>query len=1140
MGDGNPNLSGIIRIVSSILLDPSISLIKDKYHLFKGVKEQVEKLSSNLSAIEAVLQIAEQKQLEESHYRDWLRKLQGAVWDAEDVLDTFRTDAFLWKRKQEVLCFHPPFSLSKTSYKYDAALRIKEVSSKLGRIADERKNFSLEFNVDGGNARKDTPICLSLETEFFGRADDKERIVNLLISDESEKQGKVSLIPIVGMGGIGKTTLARVVYNDSRVEKHFEFRMWVYVSPHFNLTQILREMMESYSKTSLPSNLSSSLVESQFRAFLPGKRFFLVLDDVWSVDYNKDWEPLLQFLEMGEKGSKVLLTTRNEKVAEIACTKSPHILECLPEYECWSLFNNGFRSGNMSSLVQEQLEDVGKKIVRRCDGLPLAVKAMRNLLRGNVEKSKWQKVMNSSTRELEDSYSLNILPTLKLSYNHLPSHLKQCFAICSIFPKAYAFYKEELVKLWMAQGFVQSSQLDRAEKIGIEYFDELLARSFFQVLNIDGKVQYRMHDFIHDLAQSVSSTYCCQVKDFRSSSFSEEHRHMSLLCHDVEQSLLKIVDSSSKLRTLLLPGDHVKDFGQALGKVFHSLKYIRMLDLSSSLILELPSSIEEMKLLRYLDISKTEIKVLPDSICNLSNIQTLKLLGCPRLFALPKDLRKLVNLHYLELDEIFWFHCKALPPGMGKLTNLHNLSAFQVGCKTGYGIEELKDMAYLRGTLHISMLENAVNAKEARLSEKESLQKLIFEWSNGDFSSYDEAAEERILEDLLPHSNIKELQLWNYKGTRFPTWMRDGLLQNLVTAALKHCTKSITLTLGQLPLLEALNVKGLQELEAWPNMQYPSLRRLKICDCPKLRKLPDIFDKLEILTIKKCNALKVLPVTPSLESLVFVDNPSLEDWNEVTVSEGERFSLSKLAELKIVNCPKLKGLPQNFSPQKLEISNCELLTTLPSTEHAQNLQCLALDSYSDGTLLRAVPNTSSLYSLIISNIENLVSFPKWPHLPELKALYIHSCKELMSLSQDERPLRSLSSLKLLSIKECPKLVKLPAEGLPSSLECLSINSCAGLKSLVPKDILKSLTSLKDLYIQDCPLIDSFPEDGLPESLQHLHIKDCPLLTKRCQRENGVGPEWPKIMHISDLEIDSTKISTSHSAPWYCHFICGGG
>ncbi|XP_062172112.1 putative disease resistance protein RGA3 [Alnus glutinosa] len=635
-----------------------------------------------------------------------------------------------------------------------------------------------------------------------------------------------------------------------------------------------------------------------------------------------------------------------------------------------------------------------------------------------------------------------------------------------------------------------------------------------------------MHDLIHDLAQSISSPNCCQVKGNELYSFSEQSRHVSLLGKDVEQPMLEIVNNAKKLRTLLLPSGHLKTFGQALDKVFRTLQFIRGLDLSSSQISKLPDSIEELKLLRYLNLSRTEISVLPNSICNLFNLQTLKLLGCAWLSALPKDLGNLVNLQHLELDAMFWFKLSMLPPNMGNLTSLHNLPVFQVGDKNGYGVEQLEKMAYLSGKLHISNLENAVNARDAKLNEKKSLVKLVFEWSDRVVNTQDEATESSLLEDLQPHSNIRELQIIRYRGNEFPAWIQEGRLQNLVSLTLNGCIKCKTLALGQLPKLQALYIKGMQELEKWTEVEIcHSLSSLKLSNCPDLRELPSIFPNLQVLKIKSCNSLRALPVTPFLHFLILIDNLILEDWNEVNlVLEDTPFI--NLIELKVTGCPKLQALPEIFFPQKLEISRCDLLTTLPPPPHAQHLQHLAVDGCHDGALVRAIPDTSSLYSLVVSSISNISSLPKWPQLPGLKASFIHDCKDLMSLSNgEEGSLRTLTSLNLLSIRNCQMLETLN-EDLPTSLECLSITSCPLLKSFS----LENLPSLKDLYIEDCPMLQSLPEDGLPNSLKHLQIKTCPLLTEQCQREGGGGPDWPKIAEIPDLDIDSHIVIPSTSVP----------
>ncbi|KAK4593726.1 hypothetical protein RGQ29_017722 [Quercus rubra] len=1126
--------SYVIKPIVDIILKSTTSLIQEEFCQVLGIMEDIKDLESKLTSIQGVIEDAENKQVNDPHLKDWLRKLQEAAFDAEDTLDILTTEASLWKQRQKEDTIQLPLSNTKISYN-DAVHNIKKISETFGRIAKEMEGFLLDIKVTGGEIESPNYTGYFVDkSDVVGREDDKERITHMLLSNEFDKEGDVSVIPIIGMGGLGKTTLAQLVFNENSVTGHFESRMWVCVTVQFDLTRILKEMIQFHSKMKLDDS-STSHLQSQLLEYLAGQRFLLVLDDVWTVDYLK-WKPLKDLLKQGAKGSRVLVTSRITKVKDIIGTQHPHLLGYLPEGECWSLFAKiVFQGESLSSQRPKVLEDIGRQIVRKCKGLPLAVKAMGGLLRGCVDDvKKWQKIQSSEIWEIEDQNSRNdkpkILAILKLSYDHLPSHLKRCFSYCSLFPKAYVFHKEELVKLWLAQRFIQTQEQGMDEEIGIAYFDELLVRCFFQVSVIDNKEIFIMHDLIHDLALSVSSPNCCLINDNESYSFSEQSHHVSLLGKDVEQPMLTIVENARKLRSLLFPSHYLKNFGQALDRAFRTMRYLRTLDLSSSMILELPSSIDELKLLRYLDLSRTEIKFLPNSICNLYNLETLKLLGCPWLFKLPKDLGNLVNLRHMELEDLFWSKFSVLPPKVGNLTRLQDWHAFRVGNKIGYRIEELKNMAYLSGTLHISQLEDVVNVVEAKMNEKKYLRKLVFEWSDRVVNTHDDATEKIVLEGLQPHSNLKELQICHYMGNEFPAWMREGRLQNLVSVTLNDCTNCKTLTLGELPNLQVLCVKGMQELEKWPEVRCPSLSRLKFSNCPKLRELPNCFPKLRTLKIKSCKSLRALPVARNLMFLTLIDNLILEDWSEVVTAwepmSGSRFNL---LELNVTSCPKLQTLPIDFAPQKLEISGCELLVALPQPHFAERLQHLALDACLDGTLVRAIPNTSSLYSLVISGVSNLTSLPQWPQLPGLKALHIRDCKDLMSLSESkEASLSTLLSLTLLSIRNCPMLVKLTEE-LPATLECLSIGSCPFLQSLGPKEILKSLPSLKDLYIEDCPMLQSLPEDGLPSSLQHLQIQRCPLLTERCQMEEGGGggPDRPKVMHIPDLEIDfPTASSTS--------------
>ena len=262
---------------------------------------------------------------------------------------------------------------------------------------------------------------------------------------------------------------------------------------------------------------------------------------------------------------------------------------------------------------------------------------------------------------------------------------------------------------------------------------------------------------------------------------------------------------------------------------------------------------------------------------------------------------------------------------------------------------------------------------------------------------------------------------------------------------------------------------------------------------------------------------------PSLMFLRLIDNAMLKDLDEAWVGgHGVVFIIrgffEYLLELQIINCPRLEELSQVFAPQKLEISGCSSLRTLPHPHNSQRLQCLELDKCIGPSMIEAIPSTSSLYSLVISNLRYMYSLPQFPHLPGLKALYINSCQDLVSLSYPDGLLEHLPSLKLLSISGCRKLLTFTVKDLPTSIEWLSIKDCSELRSFHPRNCLASLTSLKDLYLEDCPKLVLLPEDGLPANLQHLSIRGCPLLTQKCS-EHTSGKYWPMIRHIADLEID---------------------
>ncbi|XP_034709945.1 putative disease resistance protein RGA4 isoform X8 [Vitis riparia] len=1104
----------LVRLTSSIAR--LIPLLVKGILWLRAFKDDLEKLLRTSRIIQDILTNMDEEQLDLDVMQNWIKDLKDAAYDAEDLVDRLATEAY---PRQHQVSLPRGMDFRKISSQFNT----KKLNERFDHIRKNAKFIRCVVPTEGGRTSIPVPQEMSTDmTTIVGREADTKKIVDMLLDRKYDTEFGIPVIRIVGMTGKGKTAVAQLVYLHARVVKRFkENRIWVCVTVNFDLSRILRDIMMRSNPNINHTNSSLNQLCEDFQKFVRGKCFLLVLDDVWT-DNDEEWKRLLYLLREGAKQSRVLATSQKTEVCHVQYMQITHNLNFLSYDDCWSLFQ---RTAFGQDDCPSQLVESGTRIVRKCQNLPLAVKAMASFLGRNLDPKKWRRISELDIWEAEKgeskSTSPSIFPAMKVSYNHLPSHLKPLFCYCSIFPKGYSFDKKELVQLWIAEDLIQFQGQKRIEEIAGEYFNELLTRSFFQSPDVDRK-RYWMHDLFHNLAQSISGPYYCLVKEDNTQyDFSEQTHHVSLMCRNVEKPVLDVIDKSKKVRTLLLPSNYLTDFGQALDKRFGRMKYIRVLDLSSSTILAVPNSIQELKLLRYLNLSKTEIRSLPAFLCKLHNLQTLLLLGCVFLSKLPKNIAKLINLRHLELDEVFWHKTTKLPPRIGSLTSLQNLHAFPVRCGDGYGIKELKGMAKLTGSLRISNLENAVKAGEAKLNEKESLDKLVLEWSSRIAPPLDEAAEVKVLEDLRPHSDLKELHISNFWGTTFPLWMTDGQLQNLVTVSLKYCERCKALSLGALPHLQKLNIKGMQELqELKQSGEYPSLASLKISNCPKLTKLPSHFRKLEDVKIKGCNSLKVLAVTPFLKVLVLVDNIVLEDLNEANCS------FSSLLELKIYGCPKLETLPQTFTPKKVEIGGCKLLRALPAPESCQQLQHLLLDECEDGTLVGTIPKTSSLNSLVISNISKAVSFPKWPHLPGLKALHILHCKDLVYFSQEASPFPSLTSLKFLSIRWCSQLVTLPDKGLPKSLECLSLASCHNLQSLGPDDALKSLTSLKDLYIKDCPKLSSLPEEGVSISLQHLVIQGCPILVERCTEDDGGGPDWGKIKDITDREIGSTEVSSS--------------
>ena len=1088
-----------------------------EYRMLGGTEKEMSQLRSILLTIQDVLEEAEDQQLRNKTVKNWLMKLKDAAYDADDLLDEYMMEALEYEVGADdnmkfkdcminMVCNF--FSRSNPFiFHYKMKCRLKQIGERLNSIANERSKFHLKnSNVNqtyqsSGRLQSDSFL---LESDVCGRDRDREEIIKLL-TDNSH--GDVSVIPIVGIGGLGKTTLAKLAYNDKRADKHFQQRIWVCVSEDFDVKRIMRAILESATGNTCHLQ-EMEVIQQRIRELVMGKRFLLVLDDVWSDDHDK-WERLKNSVRHGSEGSKILVTTRSEKVALIMGTISPYYLKGLPEDDCWSLFEQ--RAFKLGVPKEASIVAIGNDIVKKCRGVPLAAKTLGSLMCFKREKSEWVDVKDSEIWNLLGGEN-GILQVLRLSYDDLPSRLKQCFAYCSIFPKDYCIEKENLVQLWMAEGFLPSSGRKAPEEVGNEYFNELLWRSFFENVTKDSDgniVKCGMHHLFHDLARSVSGSDCSAVEVGRQVSIPAATRHISMVCKEREFVIPKSLLNAGKVRSfLLLVG------WQKIPKVSHnfisSFKSLRALDISSTRAKKLSKSIGALKHLRYLNLSGARIKKLPSSICGLLYLQTLILKHCDLLEMLPKDLRKLIFLRHLNI-----YACRSLvklPNGIGKLISLQTLPIFIVGRGTASSIAELQGLD-LHGELMIKNLENVINkrcARAANLKEKRNLRSLKLLWEHVDEANVREHVE-LVIEGLQPSSDLKKLHVENYMGANFPCWLMNSSLSNLTELSLIRCQRCV-----QLPPLEKLSVLEVLSIDGMDATRY-------ISDDSRTNDGVVDYASLKHLTLKNM--------------------PSLLGWSEME----ERYLFSNLKKLTIVDCPNMTDFPNLPSVESLELNDCNIqllrmamvstslsnliisgfleLVALPVGLLRNKMHLLSLE-IKDCPKLRSLSGEleglCSLQKLTISNCDKLESFLESGSLKSLISLSIHGCHSLESLP--EAGIGDLKSLQNLSLSNCENLMGLPETmQLLTGLQILSISSCSKLDTL--PEWLGNLVSLQELELWYCENLLRLPDSMVRlTSLQFLSIWGCPHLEIRCIKEEG--NDWHKIQHVPYIKIHGPYIQAA--------------
>lgn len=1052
-----------------------ISPLVQRFLFGDDVPQLLEDMRGVLLTVKAVLDDAEEKQIISPSVTNWVNELKDAAYQVEDLLDETETkrleleliaqNMFKGKTMIEIEKQKERFQVTKENL-------LKEMVEKLKNLAGARDLLNLKASVRQKPPTMYPTTSLPDEYEVIGRDKDIKELKSLLAGNA--QQNKIQVIAIVGLGGVGKTRIAQLLWEEVQKEE-FQLKAWAYVSKGSDVVDVTVTILQSFnlfkSEVRDLNILQLGLVKT-----LKGQKFLLVLDNIWDDDYLNCWELLSRPLRAGKSGSRIIVTTRNQNVASKMGADVTYPLLPLSFEACWSLFEKHAFQGNPRDYPG--LKTIGEKIVKKCDGLPLAAKTLGGILRPKLEDEEWRKILDSKIWDV--AYS-NILPALVLSYYDLPGHLKKCFAYCSIFPKGYKIEKYKLVLLWMAQGFLeQTNGSDTMEKVGEEYGCELLSRSLFQ--SSGNGLCFVMHDLINDLAQFASGKFCCKFENGKTHANWEKARHFAFLMkkYDGPETFVDIITTATPLRTLLPvsflnPSTHSSLDPTSMKELLKKMKWLRVLSFSRYGIYTLPESLGKLIHLRYLDFSHMLIANLPESTCSLYNLQTLLLSSCPNLTALPAKIGDLTNLRHLDVSET---KLTEIPIGIERLTSLQVLINFVVSTGSGSKMGELFELSHLR-MLSISSMERVVDAKNASnadLGSKRHLEELGLKWNSD--TGVQSAPE--VFQNLRPHKNLKKLTVENYGGTAFPNWLGDAVFSNMVSLTLLDCKDCVSLpSLGKLSSLQELHIKNMARLERLGNEFYGN------------------------------NNFESRPFK-SLKTLRFENLQQWVHWESFR-SEGEAFP--SLQELHIKKCPQLIGsIPAQLrSLMKLKVFHCERLQTLSTglytlLNYFQVEGCQSLLSLSIQESHTCLP---CLQKLKLSDCPSLSQFSKRNFSPNLKSLIITNCKNLTP--QEDWGLLQMKWLTHFEIEGgCSNMLSFPEEKLlPITLNSLRISNLPDLRSLGLG--LKHLTSLEKLIINRCENLEV--AGNLPSNLQSLTIMNCNNLTL------STNWELNKMKSLFTFEID---------------------